>query len=307
MNTSPLGRLPAELRNEIYRLILQPSDGIDIFLHGPTAELGPLPTPNEDFALAQTCEQIGTESNYILYTEATFRFRTSALSCVNMQHAIQEKSQTCFVENYQSAWNKSFISWNNYVKQKTGLSPRKVVIHLGTWDYSTSVVTSTDEEAIANSVMLAAENIGGASDVAIGVDLPEMQHELSYLCLPLATGDIMRTKEIFQDACRQESRRLQAAWKGNSVTMAQYASMQTSLQMMRRWLGQFVGRLAPRAQSSVNATLDSKITLIDPSKMSETGRELMEERRKKLFEKRSNAHQHSHLPGGSCATAIVPD
>lgn len=92
MDASPLCRLPAELRNRIYGLVLALALPIVI---GPSSQHDQRPktlwlitwSPNI-FALVKTCKQVHSESNLMIYADNTFEFSDwvkpeQSLQCFN--------------------------------------------------------------------------------------------------------------------------------------------------------------------------------------------------------------------------------
>ena len=92
MDASPLGRLPAELRNRIYELVLIFPTFIEIEPSSQHAERPKAPellgsNPNT-FALVKTCKQVHSESSAIIYADNTFDFSdweqpSQSLRCFN--------------------------------------------------------------------------------------------------------------------------------------------------------------------------------------------------------------------------------
>lgn len=82
MDASPLGRLPAELRNRIYELVLTLPTTIEIDPTIPNDKRSKASSllrsrPNV-FALVKTCRQVHSESNLMIYANNTFDFSNVA-------------------------------------------------------------------------------------------------------------------------------------------------------------------------------------------------------------------------------------
>lgn len=78
---SLLGRLPAELRNTIYELVLVSAKPINVMVRDQYLHYFQQPVPNpppaSPTALIQTCKTIAAESRLIFYSSNTFRLHAA--------------------------------------------------------------------------------------------------------------------------------------------------------------------------------------------------------------------------------------
>lgn len=107
MEHSPLGKLAPELRNEIYKLVLCPPQGLRIHLASP--ELKILPDSGYSTALKQTCKQVFNESKGYLFADNRVSFEKPDLDKVTREAYLQ--------------WDDILQEWLLTVYKRSGATP----------------------------------------------------------------------------------------------------------------------------------------------------------------------------------------
>lgn len=125
MDNSPLSRLPGELRNKLYELVLFEEDGVTVSPTGPKTWLihkrrfgkPSGPRPLSVVGLPATCKAIRSECLRIFYAINTFTFETKHF---------EQQDRTAL-------WFKRLAAWVSHRQRERILKIDNVVIDLGDW------------------------------------------------------------------------------------------------------------------------------------------------------------------------------
>ena len=222
MDDSPFGKLPPELRNRIYELVLLPEEGLELHLKSGFGCYYIIPSSYNVAALSMTCKKIHEETNGFILAEADFCGR----------HFHLEEN-----EEMQVMWNKRFKSWYDRANIFTGAGLRYIEVDVG-------VVTREDVkekiELLAQRLLadMREQRRHGVVEYTIGVQCGYAElfttFGVGYMSFP--GSDLRQAKRMVEqataEACqRQRTRRVHRPRK---VVARSDAVMQRELQAFRQ-------------------------------------------------------------------------
>ena len=267
MNKSPFNTLPYELRAMIFRLVLNPPEGVpvllDIFPDSETLQSASIPNANFVLALSRACRQFRSETAHLTYGKNTFNVYSTDLVTLRIKAntpgqqivswEAEDDSQNPSIalhKNREDYW--TFDKWRETM-ELTDLGPASriefVVPALD--NFCHNYVEGIDNrnrdlwqsEILVNSVLATVHNLHRsyykvANDVAVRLrvnfSLDAQPLELNHLApISLSLKSVDDSKNSIKQATGDRSRELYAAWKTEVLDTKQYSNMQVELQKCR--------------------------------------------------------------------------
>lgn len=283
MDNTPLCTLPAELKNTIYELLLCPTEGLHVYVCLPNADKKERPTgppdlsdvssdtpsrkllsttqrfiPIEVDALTRTCKKIRSDTIGYIYSESTLHFHTFAFDLTNTEFLMKngygaDRSPPVLIK-YQEAWYPCRRTWYNDLAQKTGTTPRRINIDLGTWNMlvkdntantAARVATSSLNEHLRSNLPRIAHFFRNKPiECTISVFINHTiaaearpSRQIGHICLP--AGSKQRAMRAVATTVKSKSKALRQEWLHGTLTGHEYSVLQSELQRGRRWLNTF--------------------------------------------------------------------
>ena len=231
MDTSPLQKLPGELRNRIHELILCHTDTITVSISTGVPKLVSDPTTQQMLALTTTCRQLRREASPIFYEINKFTF---------VAKQVGEQYVGSIRDDKNTQWQVGLRRWLDQIGERNCAHLRRVEVDVGT-SFMYNYVPST--ESIWRSVAGVLSFFSKQTQVNMRTEFDWTYESRRAFTVSVPLSDPDRAR-IAVDKALEEQRRELRPWCESNHTGARRATyMKVELETCAQELQSFISLL----------------------------------------------------------------